>query len=142
MNFVRGRLEEGVFYHAGGAVPLKNGAVQPGPKPSATGESLGRTDAPVANDSRPLSASGAAWLGVRPEDLELAASGPSLGAVTLDVVERMGHESMGYFRLGDQRCALRLAADSGLAAGHRIEPRIRAGAWHLFADDAEGNRIP
>jgi ABC-type sugar transport system ATPase subunit len=83
----------------------------------------------------------AAWLGVRPEDLDPAAPGPSLGEVTLEVVEQMGHESMGCFRLAGERYALRLAPDSGLSPGDRIEPRLRLGAWHLFADDAEGKRL-
>jgi ABC-type sugar transport system ATPase subunit len=113
MNFLHGRLEGGVFYFAGGQAPLGNGH---------TGE------AP-------------AWLGVRPEDLLTSAAGPSLGEVTLEVVEQMGHESMGYFQLAGARCAMRLAADSGLSAGMRIEPRLRPGAWRLFADDAEGARI-
>jgi ABC-type sugar transport system ATPase subunit len=78
---------------------------------------------------------------VRPEDVYPGAPGPTLGEVSLEVVEQMGHESMGYFRLADQRCALRLAPDSGLSAGDRIEPRLRPGSWHLFADDAEGKRL-
>jgi ABC-type sugar transport system ATPase subunit len=78
---------------------------------------------------------------VRPEDIHAAATGPSLGEVTLDVVEQMGHESMGYFHLAGERCAMRLAPDSGLTAGDRIEPRMRPGSWNLFADDAEGKRI-
>jgi ABC-type sugar transport system ATPase subunit len=84
---------------------------------------------------------GPAILGVRPEDLYATATGPSLGPVTLDVVEQMGHESMGYFRLAGERYAMRLAPDSGLSVGDRIEPRLRPNSWRLFADDAEGKRI-
>jgi ABC-type sugar transport system ATPase subunit len=116
MNFIRGRLEEGVFHHAQGTLALNNG-------------------------ERSSIAAGPAWLGVRPEDLYATAAGPSLGEVTLDVVEQMGHESLGYFRLAGERCAMRLSPDSGLTAGMRIEPRLRAGAWRLFADDAEGKRL-
>jgi len=124
MNFIRGQLEGGVFRHAGGEVPLANGE-----HPfSGAGEHR-------------FSGAGPAWLGVRPEDLFAAAAGPSLGEVTLDVVEQMGHESLGYFRLAGQRCAMRLASDSGLTAGDHIEPRLRPNAWRLFADDAEGKRI-
>jgi multiple sugar transport system ATP-binding protein len=114
MNFVRGRLENGVFRHPQGEMPLTNGEHR---------------------------FSGAAWLGVRAEDVYPGASGPSLGEVTLEVVEQMGHESLGYFRLAGERCALRLAPDSGLSAGNRIEPRLRPGSWHLFADDAESRRL-
>jgi ABC-type sugar transport system ATPase subunit len=114
MNFVRGDLADGQFRHAGGAVPLGNGA--------------GRL-------------SGRVWLGVRPEDILAAATGPSFGPVTLEVVEQMGHESLGYFRLGGERFAMRLPPDSGLNVGDHIEPRLRPGSWRLFADDAEGRRL-
>ena len=116
MNFIRGELTDGAFRYAGGAVPLGNG------------------------DPRQSKAR-SAWLGVRPEDIYAAAAGPSLGEVALDVVEQMGHESMGYFKLAGERCAMRLAPDSGLTAGDRIEPRLRPGSWTLFADDAEGKRL-
>jgi ABC-type sugar transport system ATPase subunit len=114
MSFVRGDLADGQFHHAAGTVPLGNGAAH-------------------------LSAR--AWLGVRPEDIFSGASGASLGPVTLDVVEQMGHESLGYFHLASERFAMRLAADSGLNVGDQIEPRLRPGSWHLFADDAEGRRL-
>jgi ABC-type sugar transport system ATPase subunit len=114
MNFLRGELSGGVFRHAAGEIAMGNGKV---------------------------AASGPAWLGVRPEDLQLGDTGPPLGEAQLEVVEQMGYESMGYFRLAGQRCALRLPADSGHSAGDRITPRIQRDAVHLFADDAEGNRI-
>jgi hypothetical protein len=53
----------------------------------------------------------------------------------------MGHESIGYFLIAGQRCAMRLAPDSGLNVGDQVEPRLRPGAWRLFADDAEGTRL-
>jgi len=113
MNFLRGRIADGAFRHAGGELQL------------------------AANHG----AAGAAWLGVRPEDLHTGGAGPPLGQCSLDVVEQMGNESVGYFHLADQRFAMRLPADSGLTAGAPVAPRIRAGAWHLFADDAAGRRI-
>jgi multiple sugar transport system ATP-binding protein len=122
MNFLRGRLEDKVFRHADGEIQLD-------------GEHTGEhrfSDAGIS-----LSA----WLGIRPEDIYPAAHGPSLGEVTLEVVEQMGHESLGYFRLAGERCALRLAPDSGFSPGDRLEPRLRTGACHLFADDAAGRRL-
>ena len=53
----------------------------------------------------------------------------------------MGHESMGYFKLGGARYALRLAPDSGLSPGNHIEPRLRPSSWHMFADDETGKRL-
>jgi len=80
-------------------------------------------------------------LGFRPHDILLDGDGPQLGAAVLEAVEQMGHESLGYFQLAGARCAIRLPADSGLAPGNAIEPRLRRGAWSLFADDASARRI-
>jgi ABC-type sugar transport system ATPase subunit len=87
------------------------------------------------------SARGRVVLGIRAEDLLLDGDGPRLGKAALDVVEQMGHESMGYFQFAGRRYAMRLAADSGLGPGDEIEPRLRPKAWHVFADDAEGARL-
>ncbi len=111
MNFLRGEFEGGGFRYAGGRIELGNGAAGPG------------------------------WLGFRAEDLTTGGDGPTLGPVELDVVEQMGHESLGYFQLAGVRHAMRLPADAGLAPGAKIEPRLRRGAWHLFADDEAGRRI-
>ena len=113
MNFVRGMLNDGRFAFDGREISLNGNA----------------------------SGSGAAILGIRPEDLLADGAGPTLGPVSLEVVEQMGHESLGYFHLAGQRCAMRLAADAGLAPGDTVEPRLRPGAWRLFADDASGTRL-
>jgi ABC-type sugar transport system ATPase subunit len=84
---------------------------------------------------------GPAILGFRAEDVHLDGAGPSLGRATLEVVEQMGHESLGYFQLAGARYSLRLAADSGLAPGDAIEPRLRTAAWRLFAADPAGRRL-
>jgi hypothetical protein len=36
---------------------------------------------------------------------------------------------------------MRLAPDSGLSVGDRTTPRLREGAWRMFADDAEAKRL-
>jgi multiple sugar transport system ATP-binding protein len=138
MNFIYGRLENGVFHHAGGVIALATSAEDRSRESFATRGRGDEVSSPVAKDS-PYE--GPAWLGVRPEDLFQGAPGPSLGEVALEVVEQMGHESMGYFRLDGRRFALRLSPDSGLSVGDRIEPRLRPGAWQLFADDSEGRRL-
>ncbi|HYO23452.1 MAG TPA: sn-glycerol-3-phosphate ABC transporter ATP-binding protein UgpC, partial [Lacipirellulaceae bacterium] len=103
----------------------------------------GRGDFAFEGRSLPLGsmARGSVVLGVRAEDLVLNGGGPTLGPVTLDVVEQMGHESMGYFQLAGLRFAMRLAADAGLAAGSRIEPCLRVGGWQLFSADDRGARL-
>ena len=112
MNFLSGEIDgNGFFRHAAGVVPL--------------------------NDH----AHGRLVLGVRAEDVISTGNGPSLGPVTLEVVEQMGHESLGYFPFAGVRMAMRLPADSGLGPGDTIEPRLRPGAWRLFKDDAEGRRV-
>ena len=112
MNFLHGEIGgDGVFRHATGPIGLGS------------------------------SARGRVVLGIRAEDVVAHGDGPWMGAATLEVVEQMGHESMGYFQYAGQRIALRLAPDSGLAPGDAIEPRLRPGAWRLFADDAEGRRL-
>jgi multiple sugar transport system ATP-binding protein len=111
LNFLRGDVADGLFRHSGGVVQLSDGAA------------------------------GQCWLGFRPEDVVTAGDGPSLGHAELEVVEQMGHESMGYFQLAGARYALRLPPDSGLAPGDRIEPRLRPGSWHLFAQDESGRRL-
>jgi multiple sugar transport system ATP-binding protein len=87
------------------------------------------------------SAPGRVVLGFRPEDVLLDGDGPRLGSATLEVVEQMGHESLGYFQWSGARYAMRLPADSGLAPGDEIQPQLRRGAWHLFADDVAGRRL-
>jgi multiple sugar transport system ATP-binding protein len=112
MNFLEGNVAaDGALHHTGGVVEL--GAKTRGP----------------------------AVLGFRAEDVHLDGAGPSLGRATLEVVEQMGHESLGYFQLAASRYALRLPADSGLAPGDTIEPRLRPAAWRLFAADAAGRRL-
>jgi ABC-type sugar transport system ATPase subunit len=86
-------------------------------------------------------ARGRVVLGFRAEDVSLEGDGPRLGTARLEVVEQMGHESMGYFQIAGSRYAMRLAADSGLLPGDAIEPRLRRCSWQLFADDAEGRRL-
>jgi multiple sugar transport system ATP-binding protein len=110
MNFIPGQIENGTF-----RITTANGA--------------GRV---------PLDAelpSGPATLGVRPEDLLAEANGASLGMVTLDVVEHMGHETMAHFNLAGTQHVARLPATARVQPGDRLPLSIRPGAYHLFAAD-------
>jgi ABC-type sugar transport system ATPase subunit len=102
-------------------------------------------DGALRNAGTPIelasAARGRVVLGFRAEDVLLEGDGPRLGSAQLEVIEQMGHESMGYFQLASSRYAMRLAADSGLQPGDAIEPRLRRRSWQLFADDAEGRRL-
>ena len=81
MNFVTGRVTGGVFQHGDCRVDV-----------------AGAPDGPAV-------------LGVRPEDVVAESAGPHLADATLDVVERMGHETMVYFSLDGSQQVARLAAD-------------------------------
>jgi len=111
MNFFAGRVADGVFQHGGCRL-----------------EVAGLPD-------------GLVLLGVRPEDLLAEPLGPRLADVTLDVVERMGHETMVYFTHdGSQRVA-RLAAAAPYRPGDSMPLHLRPASWHLFADDETGVRL-
>ena len=83
---------------------------------------------------------GSAALGVRPEDLLPRGEGLSLGAVTLDVVEKIGHETIAHFSLDGRRHAVRLPANPSVEPGDRLPLAIRPGAFHVFSAD-DGRRL-
>ena len=113
MNFLAGELNgAGALRHGGGQVDL--GAKAP---------------------------SGRVLLGFRPHDVLLDGDGPPLGAAVLEVGRAAGTRVDRLLPTGRRRCAVRLPADSGLTPGSAIEPRLRRGAWSLFADDASARRI-
>ena len=80
-------------------------------------------------------------LGLRPESLDLDPSLPALGEVELDVVERMGHETLAYFRVFGQACVARLKPDAALATGRRVRLGLKPSGWHLFAADGAEQRL-
>jgi multiple sugar transport system ATP-binding protein len=83
---------------------------------------------------------GPAVLGVRPEDMVVAATDANLGTVTLDVVEHMGHETIAHFALAGGEHVARLAADAHVGPGDELNLSIRPGAHHLFSAD-DGSRL-
>ncbi len=84
---------------------------------------------------------GPALLGLRPEGLALDPGLPVLSEVSLDVVERMGHETLVYFQLFGQPCVARLAPDATLAMGRRVTLGLKPAGWHLFAAEGEQRRL-
>ena len=98
-------------------------------------------DYPLDSASEKL-AEGPATLGFRPEDLCRARTGePKLIDATLQVVERMGHETVVYFTLFGQSMVARLAGDSGAKPGESISLGLTQACWHLFASDDTGIRL-
>jgi multiple sugar transport system ATP-binding protein len=115
MNFISGKIRSGAFQF------------------EANGEGAVAVVETNASD-------GPAVLGIRPEDMVIASDGPTLGTVTLDVVEHMGHETIAHFALAGGEHVARLAADASVGPGDRLSLSIRPGAFHLFSAD-DGRRL-
>ena len=85
---------------------------------------------------------GAVTLGIRPEDLLLAeASSLHAFSVRVDVIERMGNETIGYFDFDGQSLVARRAGDVALSSGTMTALAIRDANWHLLEAGDEGARI-
>jgi ABC-type sugar transport system ATPase subunit len=114
MNVLPGSLGEAGFLPEGASCPITLGAgLDPGP----------------------------ALLGLRPEGLDVDPALPRLDEVVLDVVERMGHETLVYFRLFGQPCVARLAPEADVAAGRTVTLGLKPDGWHMFAADGEQRRL-
>jgi multiple sugar transport system ATP-binding protein len=117
MNFILGNVAGGVFEFSHGE----------------NGSAASRVDVgPIPN--------GPTVLGVRPEDLVPRGEGPALGAVVLDVVEHMGHETIAHFTLAGRQHMVRLPAGTAVAPGDQLPLAIRPGAFHIFAAN-DGRRL-
>jgi len=95
-------------------------------------------------DLLPLGAglpAGDATLGLRPESLDIQEGLPTLAEVELDVVERMGHETLVYFRLFGQACVARLSPDQAVRPGQRVAMGLKSAGWHFFAGSGDQPRM-
>jgi multiple sugar transport system ATP-binding protein len=118
MNFIDGVVQGGVFRVAG-----ENGAAK------------------SANiDVGSAIPDGPAVLGVRPESFVVRGEGLSIGTVSLDVVEHMGHETMAHFALAGSQHVARLPADAAVQPGDQLALAICPGAYHLFSA-SDGQRL-
>ena len=113
MNFIRGSSENGNFRSGNFNFPLSN--VPPLDKIT---------------------------LGIRPEDLTLSDS-TSAGtfSVRVDVVERMGNETIGYFSFEGQPIVARLSGEVLIEPGAMANLAINNARWHLFEPGDEGSHI-
>ena len=84
---------------------------------------------------------GEAILGVRPEDLRVESSGVPLVEGTVDVVERMGHETILYVDYNGRTFVARLEPRIACAPGDRVTLTARPGAWHLFETHGDQRRL-
>ena len=85
---------------------------------------------------------GETTLGIRPEDLRLSeASSAETFSVKVDVVERMGNETIGYFTFEGQPVVARLSGEVLIEPGAMAQLAIHKSRWHLFEPGDEGVRI-
>ena len=109
MNFMDGNVVGGRFEAAGVGFPLHSNEI----------------------------ADGAYVLGVRPEKFTTENSDPKFATVNVDVVERMGHETILYFDLAGHSFVARFSGDRSVEPGQGIELRLPENAWHLFEPNGE-----
>ena len=117
MNFFPGVIRDGAFQVEGDAARMSLG-------PDAAGVPTG-----------------AAVLGVRPEDLIVASTDAVFATVTLDVAEHMGHETLAHFTFAGADHVVRLPGEIPARVGDRLPLAVRPSGVHLFAADDAGTRL-
>ena len=80
-------------------------------------------------------------LGFRPEELSRDSQHPALGKATVEVVERMGHETIVYFQMGGHSTVGRFAGNDQISAGDSLVLYLPADKWHVFAADGDQLRV-
>ena len=84
---------------------------------------------------------GRATLGFRPEHVTVDSTHPRLANVTLEVVERMGHETIVYFQIANTPMVARLEGNAPYNPGDQLELHLPDDCWHLFAVNGQQKRI-
>jgi multiple sugar transport system ATP-binding protein len=129
MNLLPARLAEGAAGSAGapGGLSVELAGVRL-PLPPALADAARRA---AASDA------GALLLGIRPEDLALAA-GAAPGTLAVDVahVEYLGHETLAHLTLGPLRLVARLATPQPLTPGTRLHLSLPPTALHVFTKES------
>jgi multiple sugar transport system ATP-binding protein len=120
MNLFQGMVQRGAFILAG---PATNGSA------AALGLAVGSeiADGPIA-------------LGVRPHDLAMTGRGQPLATVTVERVERLGHETAVYFELSGGQHSARVPADAVVQPGQPLSLWARSDSIHLFST-VDGRRL-
>jgi ABC-type sugar transport system ATPase subunit len=83
---------------------------------------------------------GPALLGIRPEHFELARGEMILDGV-VDVVERMGHETIVYLQHENEQLIARLGPEVSRSPGDRIALDAPSDSWHFFAATGPQQRL-
>ena len=123
MNMLEVAVENGRAVHDGFSVPL------PGREPPASTD--GTRQAVRGADDRD-----AALLGVRPEDLHLAAENPDLAAdsfaVTVDVTEPLGDTMLLHCTVGGEELTIQAAPRTAVDPGDEVDVAHDPARLHLF----------
>ncbi len=82
-----------------------------------------------------------ATLGFRPEDLTTNPNDPVLMTCAIDVVERLGHETMIYCRDKSGILVARLDGESSAEAGNEVTLHLPSHAWHVFSGEGDEKTI-
>ncbi|UCE85017.1 MAG: ABC transporter ATP-binding protein [Deltaproteobacteria bacterium] len=117
--------------------------VQSGASPRLEGAGL-RIDVAVASGARAGAPTSELWLGVRPHDVDLVASGSGDAEGRIDVVEAFGSGHLMHVELPDEGGArvlrVEVAADRPIEVNERVAVRLRRDRLHVF-DAATGERV-
>ena len=113
MNFISGSIRNGVFFSAAGEYQLGERNV---------------------SDQHAI-------LGFRPEDLTSDDSHPLLATVNVDVVERMGYETIVYFGMDNNSMIARIKGNHSYSVGQTVNLHLPATSWHLFSSEDDHPRI-
>ena len=88
-----------------------------------------------------LTGTDVAHIGIRPEDIEIAADGGGLIAGKVDVVERLGSDTFAYVTVaGAHPMTVRAPRDSAVRIGQEVGLMFRAERLHVFASDGASMR--
>ncbi len=93
----------------------------------------------VSAELDPAVACHVATLGFRPEHVRTDGIGVPLASDRPLEVERLGNETMVYFRVAGQTCVARIPGDRPFENDRRMDLRVPIESTHLF--DRDGNRI-
>lgn len=79
--------------------------------------------------------------GFRPEFLTIDSCHPKLADCVVEVIERMGNETIVYFSLAGKPMVARLRGDCQISPGSRMSLYLPADSWHLFKPDGNQNSV-
>ena len=118
-------------------------------KKGREGERLVHEDFTYALDSEVTAtldgASESLTLGIRPEDIRIAADNEDVITIEVDVVEPLGDQSFIYFDIGDQTCTASVSGEEYIREGQQIDIVFPLDRIHIFdgrSGEAIKNREP